>query len=552
MAVSVWWTFAIYKHFTVLEPTKGGEYTEAVVAQPQFINPLLAPASPSSTDRLLSRVVFSGLFAYDASGNLIPDLAESYNRSNDGKKYTITIKDNVQWHDGESFDAGDVKFTTNITKDIAYESIAGPLRAAWSEVAVEVIDNRTVEFLLEKPRGDFLHLLTLGMLPQHIWSDVAPAQFQLAAFNLKPIGTGPYKYVEEKADAAGVMSEYILRAHEGYHFGEPLITKFAFNFYDDRALSLEAYQDGLTTAVAVTRREQIDILKQYADADEQVASRFLRRPSYFAVFLNQNKNFALSYKEVREALALATDRDTLIGDAFGDSAFTTYAPLLEGMKGFAPEKKQELIDIERANSILDAKGWKMGEDGVRARGGEDERLAFTISVREDREELVRVAELLSSQWQKIGAEVTLELHSPDDLESSVIRNREYAALFTFHPMRWDQPNIRALWHSKEREYPGLNYANVNDGPLDTALDALQSESNEEERTLLYEQAQGRIRNENPAIFLFATQFLFAHDAKMRGIDVINVNAPQDRYAQIHKWYTEEKSVFRLRPVETLE
>lgn len=538
----IWWFLAIYEHFTVIGPAKGGQYIEATTGQPQLINPLLAPGSSASSDRLLAKLIYNGLYTYDQDGKLVQDLAEEFERSEDGKRYTVKLREGVKWHDGEDFTADDVVFTFNTVRDGSYDSIVSALKVVWRDVQVEKKDDLTVEFTLEKQRGDFLHLLTLGILPQHVWKDVSAVQFQLAPFNIRPIGTGPYSYVTHVTDDSGVVDSYTLLAYDDYHHGEPLITKFVMQVYPDRASAISAYTDGVVSGVTADTRSSIDQLRSVNDSET-----ILKRPSYFGVFFNQTKSKSLAFKEVRQALLYALDRDAIVDEVFGVSAFPVSSPLFDGMEGFVKASEQPSHDLQKARTILDEGDgkkikWPVGPNGIRelTEGNEKTPLAFKIAVTSDREQLVRTAEIIAQQWREIGADVVVDARPSDEFEVDVLKSREYDAILTFHPMRWDQPNLFALWHSKEKGYPGLNYSVMQDGPIDNALEALQAESSDEPRRLLYEQVQSRIKVEDPAAFLFATSFLFAYESSLKGVELRRVNAPQDRFSHVHKWYVREK------------
>jgi len=531
----VWWVLALIGYFSVLGPARGGQYSEAVVGQPHFINPLLAPGSSAVSDRLLTKLLFSGLYAYDNNGELQSDIAKDFERSDDGKQYTISLREDVFWHDGEQLTADDVVFTINIAKDVNYDTVVNALRVAWRDVTVEKKDEFTVVFTLDKNRGDFLHLLTLGILPQHIWKDISPVQFQLAEFNIKPIGVGPYVYVKHDFGADGLIDSYSLSAHKEYHHGEPLISKVVMQVFPDRVLAAEAYQNGLVSGVTADSRDLIETL-----IDSNQSKAVLERPSYFGIFFNQTKSVPLAFDEVREALLFATDRQAIIDEVFGASAFAVASPLFLGMESYVKESEQPEYNLDQAKKELEDKGWKLGADGIRVREQDSTRLAFGISVNADQIQLVQAAELVAAQWALLGAEVSIDSREKDDLDSNVITTRTYDSLLTFHPMRWDQPNLQALWHSREKNHPGLNYAGMQDGPLDSVLDELQTESDSDRRTTLYEQVQSRIKVEDPAVFLFATSFLFAYKDDIKGVELRRVNAPQDRFSAVHKWYIKEK------------
>ena len=160
----VFWIGKIYLNSTKAIPAKGGDYIEGVVGQPHYINPLLSQSSEADAD--LVQLLYAGLFKYNAKGNIVPDMAESYDVSGDQSVYTIHLKKNLFWHDGQPHTASDIVFTFNILEDQAYKS---PLRQNWQGVSFSQIDDSTVSFTLTNPYFGFLNNLTTGILPKHIW-----------------------------------------------------------------------------------------------------------------------------------------------------------------------------------------------------------------------------------------------------------------------------------------------------------------------------------------------------------------------------------------------
>src|SRR3989344_6338191 len=112
--------FTIYRHFTTTLPADGGTFSEGLVGQPRHINPLLAQTN--NPDRDISALVYSGLLTYNSSGQLVPDLAKSYDISPDGLNYTIYLKQNAQWSDGKPVTAEDVVYTIQTAQTADYSS----------------------------------------------------------------------------------------------------------------------------------------------------------------------------------------------------------------------------------------------------------------------------------------------------------------------------------------------------------------------------------------------------------------------------------------------
>ncbi len=528
----VWWSIVLYRYFTVPVPTYGGHYIEALVGQPRYINPLLAHSS--STDRSMTQLIFSRLFDYDESGVLQPELVEWFEISDDAKEYTLHLRQNVQWHDDVPFTADDVIYTTGVMQDIAYGAVgvSNEMRLLWQDVRVEKIDEYTIKLVLTEPNSMFVHNLNIGILPKHVWENISPEQFQLSELNQKPIGTGPYEVVNFDINDSGISS-YILRANRSYFDGEPYITRLTINFYATRDEAVIAYHDGKASGVVVDKKEHVDLLGSIAKKES------IELPHYFAVFFNQTKSVPLAYDEVREALSRATDRRSIIADVFGEDASERYSPFAEGVVGYSGEKQQTGFDREGANVLLEEKGWKKGDDGVRVKDGD--RLVIALHISANQPQSYRTAELLKEQWKEIGAELNIQEHEKDDLERNIIQPRDYDAILYAHQMRFE-PDLLPLWHSREKNDPGMNYALFADKDMDDALDDFIKTKNQDEQKEYYTKQQEVLQKEVPAIFLFAPRVSFMHSDKIKGVDIRRVNASFDRYTNVHKWFIKEKRI----------
>src|SRR3989338_6602489 len=124
-------------------PDYGGEYSEGLVGQPKFLNPVLAPASTVDTE--LTKIIYAQLMKFDKDLSLKPELAEDLpTTSADQKTYTLKLKPNLKWQDGRPILADDVIYTITTIQDSEYDS---PLRANWSRVKVEKVDDLTIRFV---------------------------------------------------------------------------------------------------------------------------------------------------------------------------------------------------------------------------------------------------------------------------------------------------------------------------------------------------------------------------------------------------------------------
>ena len=525
----VFWLGALYMTSTKPVPEHGGEYIEGMVSQPRYINPILSQTSEA--DASIAKLIYGGLFAYDATGKLEKRLAEDYAVSPDGKTYTITLKQGVRFHDGQELTSDDVLFTIQAIQNPAYKS---PLRASWLSVEVSALDSYTLTLSLKKAYFGFLENLTVGILPKHIWQEIAPENFLLADYNLSPVGSGPYQFSDSEKDSSGNMLSYELRAFSDYFLGAPYIDRVTFHFYPDERSLLDAY----------ARKEVLGINslvpENVADIEARKSARIYEMtiPRIFGVFFNTTKSVALAYDEVRLALAHATDRDAIVREVLLGKGIPAETAVLPFMTGYAFDTAFPRYDEGRANKILDDANWKRGEDDVRAKDGKV--LEFTLMV-PDWPELVKTAELLRLQWEKVGVRVIVSVESASDLQQNSIRPREYQALL-FGEAAMIDSDPYSFWHSSQKNDPGRNLALFDDKTVDTALASLREEISGEKRNEYYRTFQEILAKENPALFLYSPTYLSVVNTSVKVVPVVSANAPSDRLNTLSSWYIKTKRV----------
>lgn len=525
----LFWFGALYISATKPIPKLGGEYTEGIVAQPRYVNPILAQTSEADAD--ISQLVYSGLFGYDDSGKLTPRLVRTHTLSEDGKVYTVELVQGVKWHDGEEMTADDVLFTARAIQDPAYKS---PLRSNWLSVEVAAVDRYTVTFTLKKAYFGFLENLTVGILPKHIWEHIAPENFLLADYNLAPIGSGPYRFYDSEKDSSGNMLSYELHAFPEYFLGIPYINKITFHFYPDELSLVDAYNRKEVLGASGITPGNVAQLKEHKSTNVYE----INIPRVFSVFLNITKNAALANDEVRQALALATDRQAIVDQTLLGKGQPAYTALLPFMNGYASDLPFPTFDREKANRLLDEAGWQRGEDGVRAKQGTVLEMELLVP---DWPELAETAERLKEQWGAVGARVTVSVLGAADLQQNVIRPREYQALLFGQAAMLDSDPY-SFWHSSQKRDPGLNLAIFDDKAADDTLLALREEVDTNKRLEYHRAFQEILLRENPAVFLYSPNYLYVVNSAVKGIDVKNINAPAYRFSGAKDWYMNTKRV----------
>ncbi len=509
---------------TALLPAVGGTYSEGLLQTPQFLNPILA--FNNSTDVDINRLVFSGLLKYDKNLELQPDLAESFSVSDDNKIYTFVLKDNIKWHDGESLTADDVIFTIKTIQNPQFNS---PHFGKFRDVKIEKIDDKTIKFTLKENFAGFLSSLTLGIVPEHIWGNITPANSRLAEANIKPIGSGPYKFSKIQKETDGRIVSYTLESFDQYYDKLPYIKTVQFKFYANITEALDALQ-----------KQNIDGIKFLPFGSKIELSQMktlnyhtLSIPQYTALFFNQSTNDKLATKAVREALAYAINKEQLVNDIFNNEATVIDGPLLPDSVGYYPEIKKYNYDTTTAAKLLEDAGW-LNMENEQYRKKENEILEINLTT-VDIADTVKVAEKVKEYWENIGIKVNLDIVSRNTIERDVITPRNYQVLLFGEVLGAEQDPF-PFWHSSKRQSPGVNLTNFANKQADSLLEKARLTNNEEDRAKLYKEFQDILIDAMPAIFLYTPHYIYPVHTKIKGIEQTKINTPADRFNDISNWY----------------
>jgi len=522
-----------YLKKTQIVPANGGSLTMAMIGSPRFLNPILSQLN--NPDRDLTPLFFSALMKYDSQGKLIGDLAENYSISDDGKTYDLTLKKNIKWQDGKPLTIDDVIFTLQTIQNSEYKS---PLWALWQGADFEKVDDQTIRFNLKSPYAPFLYTLTFGILPKHLWQNVSPSQFPLTEFNLKPIGSGPYQFSKFVKDSNGNIKSLEIKAYNQYFLGGPHISKITIQFYDTEEAALSAYKRGEVNAFnSISPKTKQDLQSK----NSEIAIYSIRLPRYFAVFFNQTQNPVLADKNVRQALAFATDKETIIKDVLNGEGTAVDSPILQGMTGFNEQVKKYDFNIDQAKAILEGAGWKDSDnDGILDKN--NQKLEITLTTN-DRPDLIQTAQLLQTQWQQIAIKVNLDIQDSARIQNEIIRPRQFQALL-FGEVLGLEPDPFSFWHSSQKKDPGLNLALYENPEADKLLIDARQDMDTNDRAQKYQQFCNLVAEDLPAIFLYNPDYLLAISNKVQGVEFKNLNNISSYFDQINNWFINTKRAWR--------
>ncbi len=505
---------AVYEN-SAFVPVQGGTYREGLVGQPIALNPIL---SPNQIDQDLSALLFEKL----------EKVFDHIEVAEDFKTYTLKLKEDLRWSNGQPFSSDDVIFTVRTIQDPETRS---PLAKNWQGVIVERVSALQTKLILPTPFAFFKdNIENLRIIPKHIFSAIPPANLRLSAYNLEPVGNGAYQFEKLEKRKDGFITEIRLSRNPEYAGPEPFIEHFVFKFFGSQEELLDAFRlrdiDGFGSLTPIAKDVRIS----------NAVTERIPMPRYYALFFNAVNNTLLDESKLREALTLALDTEAITKNIFGDQAAPLQGPVFlnlvqTNIANVSSAKQSSLFDPEKAEKIL------------AELGTQDIVLNLTVP---NVEFLRPVTEEIRKAWQAVGVkEVNIISLSPEELVGDVLKTRSYEILL-FGNVFENPADLFPFWHSSQRFYPGLNLSLYQNTTVDRLIEEIRQGTQEQTPENL--QSINRIITEDrPAVFLFSLPYFYAHREKLGGFRQALFTTPADRFANVTDWY-----VITARVLETQE
>ena len=385
-------------------------------------------------------IFYEPLSAWDPEGNLVPVLAaeipniENGGVAADGMSVTWKLKRDVQWHDGQPFTADDVVFNWEYASDPA---TAATTIGSYQDVEVEQIDSFTVRVRFQKPTPFWAGRANGLIIPKHLFARYKGANSREAPANLKPVGTGPYRFVDfapgdfvkgERNPTYHVPDRPYFDIIEVKGGGDAVSAAraviqtgdfdFAWNTQveDEVLLKLEssATAKGRVDIVAGMAIEhiQINTTDPWTEVDGERSSAKTKHPLF-------------SDPAVRRALSLLVDRASIEAHIYGRTGVAT-GNFINNPERFVSKNTKWEFNVDKANQLLDEGGWARGPDGIRAKEGKKLKLVFQTSINAPRQ---KTQAIVKQACQRVGIEMELKSITPSVYFSSDAANPDTARKF---------------------------------------------------------------------------------------------------------------------------
>jgi peptide/nickel transport system substrate-binding protein len=466
----------------------------------QSINPLVAVHPLAKA--VQKHVLFITLASYDSDMLPVPRLADwEWNAAR--TSLTLRLRSDVRWHDGMATRSSDVAWTLAMAREprTAYPRA----RDLAQIVAVDPVDSLTVRVRFQRPQPVFPDVLTdLAILPAHLLSGIEPDEIRTAAFNLTPVGNGPFEFVEYRPN-----QRWVFRRFEGFpeDLGRPVFEHFAVVVVDEPATKLAALTSGELDFAGISPAHA-------AFVREDPRLRTIDYPVRFVNALIWNLRRApFDDTAVRRALTMAIDRQLIIDAYLYGYGVVAHGPVSPQHPWYQPADSLP-FDREAAMSLLEQSGWHVGSDGVRRR--DSQRLQFELLTVGSGD--APLEQMIQAQLREVGVEVRIrQLELASFLATAQAAERDFDALVTMIPGDLSLSYVAAMFTGID---PGpLAYSGYSNANFDAAMRDVREAETEHSLESAWREAQRILARDVPTTWLYHARGLQGANRRIRDVTI---------------------------------
>jgi peptide/nickel transport system substrate-binding protein len=463
-------------------------------------------------------VMFNSLVKLDETGKQIPGLAEKWEISADNLTYTFHLRKGLKFSDGSPLTADDVAFTITLLHDPAYAGFTDITRAyikgrdeykkgnATSISGIKVINPETIEIQTEKVSVETLDLIGGPVLSKAYYGkDYKKGSLEyLKALYAKPLGSGPYKLEEY---VPGQEVRFV--ANENYYEGKPKIERFIYKVTSSDT-KLQLFQTGETDYDGFTaNQENLEALKKlgFANVNMYTANAF----SYLDI---NHKRSYLKDKNVRQALIYGLNRQQIVDAVLQGYGTVANVPISPVSWAYTDEVNQYEYNVEKAKSLLEEAGWKVGSDGIREKDGQKLKLSYLAPNSGGANDIF--IPLAKENYKELGIELNPELLD-FNAQLAKMKKGDYDLASVSTPMIGD-PNDTVASFISNSPANDSGYANEK---VDKLIQDSVSVLDIEKRKAIYKDLYKELSEDPPVILLYYRKVLNAHNSRIQGFEPSN-------------------------------
>jgi peptide/nickel transport system substrate-binding protein len=463
------------------EPVRGGVLQVGLADDPPELDPHL---TSSNASRTVLHNIFATLVEVDEELQIQPELAESWEVSEDGTTYTFKLREGVTFHDGTPFNAEAVAYNFERMKDTDFGSARAGELAFVEEVAVDGEYDVTVR--LSQPFGAFLPALASwsGMM-------VSPsaAEEHGRDFGQVLIGAGPFRFVERIRDDRVVLERF----NDYFKDGLPYLDRVVYRPFVDAEARVVNPETGSIHMINTVPGRAVSRLQQNDDIEMSIVGGLGFRGLWVNVTSEE-----LGSRERRAALSACIDRRVVVDSIFGDAAVPAAGPFSPATWVVDSPDEAPYRDLDRSRELLEEAG---APDGF----------SVPILITPD-DESIRVASMYAAMCSEVGIELELQQVEFGTILARMRDGNYAAAQIELSPRNDPDLSAHPWFHSEG----GINFSHYASDEMDRILDAARASVDQDERRELYRETLDLFNTDFPYIFVYHLQEMKAYRDEMKG------------------------------------
>lgn len=496
-------------------PVDGDSLVGASIGDASNLIPALA--SDSSSNEVIGQA-YSGLVKYDKNLQVVADLAEKWEVSEDQKTIIFRLRPGLVWADGSPFTAEDCVFTWKLMSDPNTPTAYGE---SFQQIeTAEAVDDLTFKVVYKRVLAKALITWAFGIMPKRLMEGVNLDDCPLARTTM---GTGPFQL-----ESWEVAQKIVMNANPKYYLGRPHLDRLITRIIPDMATQMMELS---TLALDTMSLEP----EQWLEATEKPALKeafnFFRFPASSYTYLGFNlKDPRLSDVRVRRAIALAIDKDEVVEGALMGFGRPANGPFKPDMWANNVKVKPYPFNQEEAKKLLSQAGWTDSDnDGVIDKEGRP--FVLTIMTNQGNRVREQSALIIQSRLKEVGIKVEIRIVEWAAFLKEYIDKKNFEALVMGWTIPLD-PDLFDVWNSKKINPGELNFVGYSNPEVDELIDKARFTLNQQERKQAYDRIQEIFFEDVPYVFLFVPESLVAVSKRFVGPEV----APVGLGYNIEQWY----------------
>ena len=504
-----------------IPPESGGVLTNAMIGEP---NNLIAMIAGDSASSAIAGQIFNALLKYDQNLGFEGDLADSWTISDDYKKITFNLKQDIKWADDKPFTCEDVLFTW---KKVTDPDTRTPYGSDYQLVSSASCANNHI-FIAEydEPYAPALETwASLHILPEHLLKN---ENINDTYFSLNPTGTNFYAL-----DEWTTGQQVKLKTNTNSVHGRPLLEKKITRIIPDLSSQFMELIAGNIDLMNINPIQYSRVFPSRSELNDKI-NLYKEMGNGYTYFGFNLKKKPFDDLNIRKAISYAINKEEIINGVLlglGEEITSPYKP---GTYWENKSINKISFDVSKSRELLEKSGYQLNANNIYEKDGKP--LAFEILTNQNKQREM-TAVLIQRRLQDIGIDVSIRVIEWASFVNRFIKTGEFEAVVLGWSLSLD-PDQYSIWHSSQDGPGQFNFIGYNNPRVDTLLENGRKELKNEKRKQIYDEFSKIIYDEQPIIYLYAGYGLTAIHKKIKGVK--KITPPAGVFHNDYEWYIPKK------------